>query len=167
MTKITTTQLVSYLITRLCSGYPFSVQPTKEGDGAIVSATIDRKARKLILKPSFSRNKREELVELVVESQDVSVNDFLSANLERDKIFYRGGVLYSEERQADLKRLQTILKRTESTEEYKKSDYNARISCLVVDKKVNDETLRKAFWDYMVRPALCALYHREEKSGSK
>lgn len=151
---LTSTQLNVYLFDRL-HNYPIGVLYTEEGDGVRISAAVRKSNRVLILRPEVMKDGKRSLVEISIESDfpdagAVEASDFVKEFVDTDKIFDKGNPLYSEERQQDLPRLRSILKRVRK---------KGKISCQIIDKQVNDETLRRAVWNYMIRPALCCIYY--------
>jgi|WetSurMetagenome_2_1015567.scaffolds.fasta_scaffold570820_2 hypothetical protein len=163
MNDLNSENLSFYLLNRLKSNpYPFESDPTADGKGIIVAASVNRVRRLLIIRPEMKEESRGGLKKKVVslsfktdfpDDPLFEVSEYLRANVDEDKIFYKGNSLYSQDKLDELTRLRSLLKRVPG---------KGKMECEVLQSP-NNKTLECAVFDYMLRPAVCMIYSRNRK----
>ena len=114
----------------------------------------------VIIKPFFnqrSKTRYNDKIEIAIEPYKAGINGrdvcgFLESFINRDQIFSIGNPLFSHERKELLPFWQKTLKR-----EYESCQ--SKMSCLVTNQNISSGKLKKAFYEYMVRPCVYYLFN--------
>jgi|GEM_PF-2700935 len=114
------------------------------------------------VKPAVKTREGISIIEFEIHPETPGVNNsdvksFLESLIEGDRIFQRGNPLYSQEREVNIAKWRAVLRRTPA-----RRARNPKMSCLVIDRRIGAEFLRKAIYEYMFRPCLYYLF----KAGS-
>jgi len=109
----------------------------------------------ITLEPSISRRGDNDIIEITIEPHKAGINGrdvcgFLEGLINGDQIFSRESLLFSQDREKNIDYWRSILKR-----DYDKC--KSKLSCIIIDKDVGTKNLKKAYYEYMLRPSMCYL----------
>ncbi len=147
--NITTEDLRNYLEERLRS---YRLNVSKSGRGVSIKVVREGKSQYAFINPVFEAGELDRIV-LEVEANGKSTEDFnrfLTEAVDGDKIFSKPNVLYSPERQRELKKYRGFLRRVPT---------EGKMACEIIDRNLSTELLRKGFYDYMIRPVLFYMFN--------
>ena len=140
--EITSESLLDYIRNRLSDpAYGLNVSVHKK------SVILARLGRSVSITPYINGSK----VEVLAESSPPIEGDFskfIEDAINGDRIFMRGGRLYSSQREEMLPIWQKTFKRI-----IEKGDLE-KLSCKVIDRQISAPKLQNYLYEYMVRPLL-------------
>jgi hypothetical protein len=142
--------------------YPLEIDVSKKGDILLGGKNRSLKIQVNYIKgdlTNYAENPDKIQFKLEPDAKGADKEDlkeFLKI-VENDEIFKRGGALYHQDKEKDLKKARQILERISGQED--------GLLCKINERNVNKKTLRKVVYEYLWKPCIAYFYKMGEYSG--